>query len=311
MNEVAIYTVNITCITLMVLLVLILLAATRLKGGAIYVALIILICNTPVYLYNMSRSTEMYELAAVLIHIVQLNALLMPLMWLFVRRELDPSYRFCPQTLFHFIPSALLLVISLTHFLPVSQNEFTDLMLRETTEGEGTLIMKLNDTVIAVQVFVYFPLIFRFIKRTERKLKDRYSDSDYLNMLWVKRVMIFFAVQFLLILIVYTFYPQTDVWFIPVMNLLSSSYLVYNCITYPTTAYLSRIAPDMTAQPEDKGRIAEEPDTESMASCCRRIEEYLNESKAFKNSDFSLAALAIATGMSSKMISRSINGIMA
>ena len=309
MTDVAIYTINITCIALMVLLVIILSAATRLKGGAAYAAIIILACNTSVYLFNMARSTGMYDLAAVAIYPVQLNALLMPLMWLFVRRELDSSYRFRMKTLLHFIPSLGLLIFALIYFLPMPHNEFAALMLREATGGGSTIVVSANDLVVSAQVLAYFPLIFRFIARTQRNLKECYSDSDYMNVLWIKRVMIFFAVQFLLILVFYCIlFPTIDVWFIPIMNLIASSYLVANCITYPTAAYMSRIALPSPAQNELKAKEAEEPDFKSMAAICRQITAYLEKSEAFKNPDLSLASLSVATGIPQKTISRSING---
>lgn len=309
MTDLAIYIINITCIALMLLLVIILSFATRLKGGAAYAAIIILVCNTSVYLFNMARSTGMYEMAAITIYPVQFNALLMPLMWLFVRRELDSSYRFRMKTLFHFIPSLGLFIFALIYFLPMSHNEFATLMLYEATGGGSTIVVAANDLVISAQVLVYFSLIFRFISRTERKLKEHYSDSDYMNVLWIKRVMIFFAVQFLLILIFYCIlFPTIDVWFIPVMNLIASSYLVGNCITYPTAAYMSRIAYASSSPIEPKAKEFEEPDIESMAAICQQITAYLEESRAFTNPDLSLASLSVATGIPQKAISRSING---
>lgn len=308
MTDLAIYTINITCIALMVLLVVILSAATRLKGGAAYAAIIILVCNTSVYLFNMTRSTGMYDIAAIAIYPVQLNALLMPLMWLFVRRELDPSYRFRMKTLLHFVPSFGLLIFALVYFLPMPRPEFAALMLREATGGGSTIVISANDWVISIQVLFYFPLIFRFIAHTQRNLKECYSDSDYVNVLWIKRVMIFFAVQFLLIVIFYCIlFPTIDVWFIPVMNLIASSYLVGNCITYPTAAYMNRIADIQPLQTELRTKEVEEPDFESMAAICRHITAYLKESEAFKNPDLSLASLSVATGIPQKTISRSIN----
>ena len=309
MTDIAIYTINLTCIALMTLLVIILSVATRLKGGAAYAAIIILVCNISVYLFNMARSTGMYDMAAIAIYPVQLNALLMPLMWLFVRRELDSSYRFRMKTFLHFVPSLGLLIFALVYFLPMPRGEFVSLMLREATRGGNTIVALLNDGVVSIQVLVYFPLIFTFIARTEKKLKENYSDSDYMNVLWIKRVMIFFAVQFLLILLFYCIlFPTIDVWFIPVMNLIASSYLVGNCITYPTAAYMSRIAYASPPSIEDKAKEIEEPDIESMVAICRQITAYLEESKAFKNPDLSLASLSVATGIPQKAISRSING---
>lgn len=309
MTEIAIYTINITCIALMVLLVIILSVATRLKGGAAYAAIIILVCNISVYLFNMARSTGMYDMAAIAIYPVQFNALLMPLMWLFVRRELDSSFRFRMKTFLHFAPSLGLLIFALVYFLPMPRSGFVSLMLREATGGGSTIVALVNDGVVSIQVLVYFPLIFKFIARTERKLKENYSDSDYMNVLWIKRVMIFFAVQFLLILIFYCIlFPTIDVWFIPVMNLIASSYLVSNCITYPTAAYMNRIAYVLPPPIEQKAKEVEESDIESMVAICQQITVYLEESKAFKNPDLSLASLSVATGIPQKAISRSING---
>lgn len=307
MTDIAIYTINITCIALMVLLVVILSAATRLKGGAAYAAMIILVCNTSVYLYNMARATGMYDLAETSMYFSQSNALLMPLMWLFILKELNPQYRFSYKTLLHFIPSIGLLLFALFYFADISKGEFVSMMTNETTGENRTYLATINDIVIAIQVFVYFPLIFRHIRKTERNLKESYSDSDYMNILWIKRVMIFFAIQFLLILIIYTLYPQTDVWFIPLMNLLASSYLVYNCITYPTAVYMSRIVVPINNTEQEIQKSVERIDLCQMEHCYNEIELYLKESQAFKQSDFSLAALSVATGISQKMISRSIN----
>ncbi|MDC1809365.1 helix-turn-helix domain-containing protein [Bacteroides uniformis] len=308
MTDVAIYTINITCIALMVLLVIILSAATRLKGGAAYAAIIILVCNTSVYIYNMARVTGMYDLAETSMYFSQSNALLMPLMWLFVLKELNPQYRFSYKTLLHFIPSIGLLLFAFFYFSDVSKGEFASMMINETTGENRTYLATTNDIVIAIQVFIYFPLIFSYIRKTERKLKDCYSDSDYVNILWIKRVMIFFAVQFSLILIVYTLYPQTDVWFVPIMNLIASSYLVYNCITYPTAVYMSRVVAPINNTEQKTQKPVEQMDLCSMERCYNEIELYLKESQAFKQADFSLAALSVATGISQKMISRSING---
>ena len=105
--------------------------------------------------------------------------------------------------------------------------------------------------------------------------------------------MIFFAVQFGLILIVYTLYPQTDVWFVPIMNLIASSYLVYNCITYPAAVYMSRMVVPINNAEQEKPKQIEPIDLCSMECCYNEIEHYLKESQAFKQSDFSLAALSL------------------
>lgn len=308
MTEIAIYTINITCIALMVLLVIILSLATKLKGGAAYAAIIILFCNTSVYIYNMARNTGQYDLAQVGAILANLNALLMPLMWLFTRRELDASFRFRPVDLLHFLPSLVLIAVAILHFGPMPSAEFRELMILETG-GKPGVFMGVNDTVIAIQVLVYFPLIFLFIRRIRKRLQDHYSDADYMNVLWVKRVMIFFAVQFALIVVLYAIFRTIDIWFVPIMNLISCSYLVYQCITNPTTAYLSRIDPAIFRERSSKPEPVQ-LDSGQMEHYSGKVISYLTESEAYRNPEFSLSMLAVETGISPKNISRSINSYL-
>lgn len=95
-------------------------------------AIIILVCNTSVYLYNMARATGLYNIAEVLIYPVQLNALLMPLMWIFTHKELTSQYMFSYKTIFHFIPSVALLLFASFYFADTAKEEFAAMMLNET-----------------------------------------------------------------------------------------------------------------------------------------------------------------------------------
>lgn len=73
--------INFACITILVLLAGILLAATRFKGENGYAAAIIVIPNVPIYLYNMSRMLGWYEFAVFMFPIgFSVNTMLMPLL---------------------------------------------------------------------------------------------------------------------------------------------------------------------------------------------------------------------------------------
>ena len=90
----------------MIILAALLLIATRFKGENGYAAAIIVLTTVPVYLYNVCRSVEWYEAALCLAPFsFSINTTLMPLLWLFVKRNFDSSFRLRAIHLLHFVPS--------------------------------------------------------------------------------------------------------------------------------------------------------------------------------------------------------------
>ena len=57
-----ILTINSSCITILIILAIILLVATRFRGENGYAAAIIVLPNVPVYIYNMSRMLGWHEI---------------------------------------------------------------------------------------------------------------------------------------------------------------------------------------------------------------------------------------------------------
>ena len=60
-----ILTINSSCITILIILAIILLVATRFRGENGYAAAIIVLPNVPVYIYNMSRMLGWHEITPV------------------------------------------------------------------------------------------------------------------------------------------------------------------------------------------------------------------------------------------------------
>ncbi len=79
-----ILTINSSCITILIILAIILLVATRFRGENGYAAAIIVLPNAPVYIYNMSRMLGWHEITLFMFPIsYSVNTMLMPLLWLF------------------------------------------------------------------------------------------------------------------------------------------------------------------------------------------------------------------------------------
>ena len=95
--------INFSCIIILLLLAALLLAATRFRGENGYAAAIIVLPNVSVYIYTMSRMLGWYETSLFFFPIAySVNTMLMPLLWLFTKRNFDPAFRFKPAQLLHF-----------------------------------------------------------------------------------------------------------------------------------------------------------------------------------------------------------------
>ena len=115
-SEQTIIVINTACISILTFMTIILVVATRLKGGAGYAALIIVCTTLPVYLANMMRSVGMHDMQFLWHAAILMNTLCFPLTWLFVHKQLDKSFRFTPGKWLHFLPSLISLAVSLIYY---------------------------------------------------------------------------------------------------------------------------------------------------------------------------------------------------
>jgi len=161
-------------------------------------------------------------------------------------------------------------------------------------------------------------------------LRDHFSDSDYIEIRWVPRFLIFCFVGILITAVAYAIYPRTDTWLIPIANMAGMAYLVYCVLKYSTTAYINRIGSQATTQPQAPSNSPEAPEGDKggelsspfggvrggslgeayMKEVCDKVMNYLAASGAYTNPDLSLPILSVDTGISTKNISRSINGYL-
>ena len=307
--------INITCIIFLMLMMVVLVAATRMKGVAGYSALVVVTTTVPVYLANMMRTADVdiyvYMTSAQLA--VFINCLCFPSLWLFVRCQLDKSFHLTFCSLLHVVPALISLLVSLAYYGPMSGTELT--AEREFLEtGNENLPAIINDIVVFGQFFIYFGCIFFYIRKREKYLRDNYSDSDYLTIRWMRSFLIMFFILFFIVFVAYMIDPRTDAWLIPVLNSVGMAYLVYIVIFHSMAAYINRLADtvdrvgDMTEQ--NSSVVSQGMDEEQMKENCRQITDYLLSTQAYRRCDLSLSMLSKEIGLPQKVLSRSINGYL-
>lgn len=294
-----ILTVNSACITILVLLAVILLAATRFRGENGLAAAIIVVPNVPVYLYNMSRMLGWHDLTLFMFPIsYSVNTMLLPLLWLFTRKNFDPDFRFRPRQLLHFLPAAVCLFLCLS----IPERERMASIVHEMS-GDDTWIGDINTLIIVVQLVAYFPTIFRFLYRRRREIRNSASDAEWVQKEWIPKLMTLFAALFVVVMTCYVIWPRTDAWLIQILNVVAMSFLAYNSVAHPTIP--------VRPQPEaaDNGAVPS-LSHEQMREICDRATQYLLSTKAYLRPDISLAALAKETGIPGRNLSRAVNAYL-
>ncbi len=300
-----ILTVNTSSIVILLILALLLLMATHFKGEAGYAAAIIAAPTIPIYLYNTTRMLCMYEAAYLLFPFaLSLNTLLMPLLWLFTRRNFNADFRISLPQLLHLLPMIFFLVLSFFF----SRQEIL-IFIRYETMGNDLWFADLNSLVVTLQILLYFPLIFFYIYKERRLVGDVVSDAEWAQKAWIGKFMILFAALFVVVMVSYVIWPRTDAWLIQILNLIAMFFLVYNAIVHPTEHKLS--VSELSLEPLKPSAGEQAPLTAlQMEQICSDVSAYLEESKAYLRPEYSLAALALEVKIPQRNISRSINSHM-
>lgn len=308
-NEI-ILVINTASIIILIVMAAILLTATKFRGENGYAAAIIVLPNVPVYIYNMSRMLGWHEISLFFFPIsYSVNTMLMPLLWLFAKRNFDSNFRFKKVYWLHFLPAAVSAIIAIS--LPSLRR--MESIIYETT-GDDTWVGDFNATIIIFQVLIYFALIFFYIDKKKRYIKENSSDAEYLQKEWILTLMILFAALFVIVLVCYVLWPRTDAWLIQILNVIAMSYLVYSSIAHPTLSNTETILAKEDSSKDEVSlnivTVCSEEDETQMKDICERVKKYLIDSGAYLKCDLSLAMLSKETGISQKLLSRAINGYL-
>lgn len=305
--------VNAGSIFILIILAVLLLAATKFKGENGYAAAIIVLTTVPVYLYNICRSEEWLTAAQWLLPLsFSVNTLLMPLLWLFVRHNFDHDFRFDWKQSLHFIPSAICFIGSCVFIWLTPQQEIFDLIKYENT-GKDNLIGTINSIIVFTQMFVYFSIIFVYLSRVRKFITSHYSQADWEYKYWIPKYMFLFAVLFVVVFICYVIWPRTDAWLIQIINVLAMTYLVYGSLIGANAPQVSSIqmkslVKGHAAEPQTPAVDSQEQ--QRLISFAAQVQTYLQESEAYLQADYSLQDLAKATGIAANNISKAINTVL-
>lgn len=293
--------INFACITILVLLAGILLAATRFKGENGYAAAIIVIPNVPVYLYNMSRMLGWHEFTVFMFPIgFSVNTMLMPLLWLFALKNFKVGFRFRYIQLLHFLPAIVCALLCFT----MPMQEIVDSILYEM-KGDDSWIGDVNTIIITIQLVTYFPAIFRFLYRRKKEIYETSSNAEWIQKGWIWQFMLLFAALFVTVMVSYAIWPRTDAWLIQILNVIAMSFLVYNTIAHPVIS--PQLEQKVVEESTDNNNVTQSLTDEQMREICEKASSYLLTTKAFLQPDITIALFAKQIDIPQRNLSRAIN----
>ena len=300
---------------------LLLCLAARFKGESSYAAMIIVVSTVPVYIYNVCRSLELYDVAIFFAPIAfSVNLTLMPLLWLLVQRGFNPYYKFTPLRLLHFLPAVLSLILFCASVFSLPQNRYYDFMIHENT-GDDTWLGDVNYTMVLIQLIGYFYTIFRYLHKVKHFVHSHYSAAELQRKVWIPRFIALFAAMFVVVMVCYALWPRTDAWLLQLLTVIIMGYLLYSELaialferyrkdTVTTTvaaeAEAEFIATEVKPQPQPEADNGKE-EMQKLEQYARQVEEYLCTSEVYTNAALSIKDVADATGISKNNLSKSIN----
>ena len=301
-----ILTVNSSSIIILLGMAAVLLAATRFRGESGYAAAIIVLPNVPVYIYNMSRMLGWHNLTLFMFPIsYSVNTLLMPLLWLFAKKNFDLNFRLKPIHLLHLLPGLLCLGLCLA--IPAQERIAS---IQHEMTGDDTWIGDINTIIVFIQMVAYFAVIFRFLHRKKKAIRDTVSDAEWVQKEWIPVFEYLFAALFVIVMVCYAIWPRTDAWLIQILNVIAMFYLVYNTIAHPVMPIVQVVEdePETADTSEVETSAAPAMDEQQMKEVCEKASQYMAESKAYLRPDISLALFAREINIPQRTLSRAING---
>jgi len=312
-SEQTILIINIVGLVFMITMLVVLAAATRMKGSAGWAAFILVAMFLPTYLSNIWRDlhlgADLYPLFSYLRTFF--GSMLMPSLWFFAQAQFDKTFRLTARSLFHTVLPFASLLVTIIYYAPMTVEQVS-VEMEAMAAGVENLAAIIINYIIAGMFFGYFIAIYFYIRKRKKFLLNNYSDSDYITVMWTQKFFIMFFSLFFITVVAYNISPRTDAWLCPIINATGTAYLVYIIVFHSTAPYIKRL-PTPSNSPEGRElspRVRGGLPIDQMREICDRITDFLTASGAYINPDFSLSMLAVETGISPRNLSYAFNGYM-
>jgi len=170
---------------------------------------------------------------------------LFPVFYLYIQSVTQRNFNFCYKDLFHFIPAFLILILNSPYlFLSFEEKHwFVSGGYGQITDNSLLIYLRnINRLgvfgIINLQLMVYIILSIYFYRNYKHKIENIFSYKENVDLKWIKVLIVFFLVLFVMIDTVHFFNIKTN---IPNRILFNASMLVFNLFIFAYGMYQKNI----------------------------------------------------------------------
>ncbi len=168
-----------------------------------------------------------------------------PIFYLYIQSVTHRNFIFSKKDWVHFIPAILILILNSPYLFLSYQEKLWFVSGGYGQITDNALIIYLRSInrlgvfgIINLQLLVYIALSVYFYKNYKRKIEDIFSYKENVDLKWIKILIIFFLVLFVMIDTIHFFSVKTNV---PHRILFNASMLVFNIFIFAYGMYQKNI----------------------------------------------------------------------
>ena len=231
--------------------------------------------------------------------------LVIPLIWLYVKKLEEPLFLITPKISLHFLPFIFFMSFSIPAFIGGSGSGMAQFLVNNSLLFNCTIW-----AVLALQYSAYLYQLLKISKKCKLKAEQELSNIEYVDISWLNTFLYAFFLVFLVLAIIFisVIHNLSIEWMNQVLSLFFSItifYLGYKGL-FQRSIFSNTDAPNTTFIPEQI--IAETSKLKPVdENITQNLLEYMDKHKPHRESELSLGSLAKQLNISRNSLSEIIN----
>ncbi len=209
--------------------------------------------------------------------------LFFPIFYLYIQSLTHRKFRIRKKDFFHFIPAILVLVLNIPYLFLSNEEKHWFVSVGYGQITENSLLIYLRNInrigvfgIINIQLLVYIALSIYFYRDYKNKIENIFSYKENIDLRWIRVLIVFFLVLFLIIDTVHFFSIKTN---LPHRIFYNSSMLIFNISIFAYGMYQKNIFEKPNFQEIKKNTI--NPETKRFID----FEIFIPENRNSENED--------------------------
>jgi AraC-like DNA-binding protein len=171
--------------------------------------------------------------------------LFFPIFYLYIQSLTHRKFKIRKKDFFHFIPAILVLVLNIPYLFLSNEEKYWFVSVGYGQITENSLLIYLRNInrlgvfgIINIQLLVYIALSIYFYRDYKNKIENIFSYKENIDLRWIRVLIVFFLVLFLIIDTVHFFSIKTN---LPHRIFYNSSMLIFNISIFAYGMYQKNI----------------------------------------------------------------------